>query len=264
METRGAAARLMPGAQPIRIERGRAGACLLLHGWLSTPADFGSLPHALDEAGWDVHAPLHPGHGTCPADLEGVTAQGLLDASRRHYAALRGRYRKVALVGFSMGGTLATMLAAEQPPDRLVLVAPFYSISHRWYYVLPAHWWHAMLAPFLRRVRRPLSLVRVNRPEGRADIIAYGAFPIDASTALFELRETAASTVVPSQLHVPVLVAYSPRDRVASPAAIEAFFNALPEGTNRTALFPRSDHWLLHDYDRQEAAAAIVDFLGTP
>lgn len=249
------------GASAVRIVRNRPRACLLLHGWLTTPADFGALPEALAEAGWDVYAPLHAGHGGRPSDLEGVTARDLLDASRERYRRLRGRYSEVALVGFSMGGTIATLLAAEEPPARLVLVAPFYGVRHKWYYVLPARWWQKLLSPCLRYVPRPRGLIRVNRPGARSGIIAYDAYPSSAADALFELRRQVAERVDPARLAVPALLVYSTGDEVCSCAATEEFFSRLPPGTAHRLVFERSNHHVLRDYDGAAAVAGIVEFL---
>ena len=47
--------------------------CLLLHGFTSTPAELRPLGEALHRAGYTVHAPLLPGHGTSPEDLLHIT-----------------------------------------------------------------------------------------------------------------------------------------------------------------------------------------------
>lgn len=254
---------ILRGAEPVRIDRGRPGACLLLHGWITTPADFGRLPQALDADGWDVRAPLHAGHGTTPTALEGITAQTLLDTARGHYAALRESHDRVVLVGFSMGGTIASLLAAEHPPDRLVLVAPFCGVRYRWYYVLPPRWWHAVLAPVLGSLPRA-GTVYCNRREGREAIVTYDAFPTDASQALFDLRARLLEGTDLGTLTMPALLVYSTGDEVCSPEAMAAFFERLPAQPRRSVVFEASDHHLLHDHDRQQAIAAIVEFVGTP
>jgi carboxylesterase len=250
------------GIGPLRIDRRRERACLLLHGWLGTPLDFGDLPRALDEAGWDVYAPVHVGHGGRPTELKGVTADQLLDASHREYDRLRARYPTVALVGFSMGGTIATILASEAPPDRLVLVAPFYDVQHKWYYGLKSYTWYRLLSPFVRYVVRPPGLTRVNRPEGLSEVAAYTAYPASALTALLELRRRATAEVDPAALRMPVLLLQSTGDESASWAASKAFFDRLPSPQKRTVPFHRSNHELLHDYERGEAIEAVVRFLG--
>jgi len=252
---------IMLGAEPLRVDRGRAGACLLLHGWGGSPADFGDLPKALDEAGWDVYAPLHTGHGTSPADLEGVKAQALLDGARARYADLRAQYKKIALVGFSIGGTLATILSAERPPDGLVLLAPFYEVTYKPYYVLPARWWHALLRPFVRYVARPQWMIQVNRPEGRGHLVEYNALPTGSMQAPFCLRRHALEEAGLARLQMPLLMLYSRGDEVSSPAAMAEFYRRLPDGRKAMATFERSNHHILHDYDREAAIRAIVEFV---
>lgn len=168
------------------------------------------------------------------------------------------------LVGFSMGGAIATILAAEEPPDRLVLVAPFCGVRHKWRYVLPARWWHALVSPVLRWAPRSRSLESCNREAGRAPIITYDAFPIDASRALFALRRRLLAGTDLSRLTVPALLVCSSGDEVCSPKAMARFFARLPAESTRTAVFAQSNHHLLHDHDREQAIGAIVDFVGKP
>ena len=256
---------IIRGAEPVRIARGRKGACLLLHGWITTPADFGELPQALDEAGWDVHAPLHAGHGTTPRDLRGITAQKLLDAAREHYDALRASHDRVVLVGFSMGGTIATLLAAERPPDKLVLIAPFCGVRYKWYYVLPPRWWSAILSPVVRYVPRPPGTIYCNRREGRKAIITYDAFPTDATRALFALRRTLLDETDYAPFTIPAaILVYGRDDGTCSTAAMDALFGRLPAKLKRHFALPRSNHHLLHDHDREQAIRAIVEFVGKP
>lgn len=252
---------IMEGAEPVRIDRGRDRACLLLHGWLTTPADFGDLPEKLDEAGWDVCARVQAGHGTKPADLEGVTADDLLGTARQHYEELTSRYERVALVGFSMGGTMATILAAEQPPDALVLVAPYFRVRHKWYYVLPARTWNAVLSPVLKWTWRGRMGLHVNRREGRKGVLLYTAFPTSAADALFELRRRALEEADRERLTMPLLLVYSEGDGVCDHEAAEEYLAGMPAAVKERAVFSRSDHHILHDHDREEAAAAVVEFL---
>lgn len=255
---------IIAGAEPVRIDRGRKGACLLLHGWICTPADYGNLPQALDAAGWDVVCPLQLGHGTTPRDLRGVTADKLLAKAREHYASVRSRYERVVLVGFSMGGAMAPILAAEHPPERLVLVAPFCGVRHKWYYVIPARWWDAVLTPLVRYVPRPAGSISCHRPEGRREVISYGAFPTDVSHALFRLRKILLSDTPLARLSMPTLLVYSTGDDVCSPKAIDAFGRRLPGQPKQVTVFRDSGHHLFHDYEREQAIAAIVEFVGKP
>jgi len=252
---------IMLGAEPVHIERGRARAVLLLHGWVGNPSEFGKLPAALDAAGWDVHAPLHPGHGTCPADIVGVRAAQVVGAARTHYDALRARYDQVALVGFSMGGTIATLLAADAPPDALVLIAPFFGVTYRWYYLMPPRAWNAALAPLLPCVVSPLPLVAVNRKEGRRDVLTYRAFPRDATMLLRDLRREVWGSDAPARVTAPTLLVYAPGDIAAAPKPMLAAYESIPAERKQVWPCPRSNHHLLHDHDREAAIRAIKEFI---
>ena len=255
---------ILRGADPIAIDRGRPGACLLLHGWITSPADFADLPRTLDLAGWDVHVPLHPGHGTTPRDLEGISADKLLEPVRERYHDLLARHDQVVLVGFSMGGTLATLLAAERPPHKLVLIAPFCGVRYRWYYLLPPRWWSAILSPVLRTVRVPKHMIGLNRAKARDSIVMYRSFPTDANRALFALRRRLLRHTDLSGMTAPTLLLYSLGDGTCSRGATEALFARLPASHKRKAIFVRSNHHILHDHDREQALAVIADFIGRP
>jgi carboxylesterase len=252
----------MVGGAPLVIDRGRARACLLLHGWLGTPADFGELAGELDKAGWDVYAPLHPGHGTWPSNLEGLTGEKTIRSARRHYVELLRRYPRLALVGFSMGGAAATVLAAEAPPADLVLIGPFFGVAYKWYYLLPPRWWSDLASLFISYAKRPARLTRVNRPEGRDELIAYRVFHADAASAVFELCDLARA-VDTTRLTMPAMLVYSEQDDVCSPSEMVDFFQSFPSVRRRLLNCGRSNHHVLHDYDRHEAVQQIVDFLGS-
>ncbi len=70
-----------------------------------------------------------PGHGTNKEDQAEQKFSDYLDASREALYMMQGQGDKVIVFGSSMGGLLATWLAAEYPEevDGLVLANPFYA-----------------------------------------------------------------------------------------------------------------------------------------
>lgn len=98
---------ILKGASPISINKGRDRVCLLLHGYSSSPADFGRLPQYLDSQGWDVEVPLLPAHGRDPRELDDTKADDLVRFVRKRFKKLKKEYDTVVLGGFSMGGSIA-------------------------------------------------------------------------------------------------------------------------------------------------------------
>jgi len=252
----------LKGGAPVRIDRGRDRVCLLLHGFPSTPADFGDLPQALDEAGWDVWAPCLRGYGTDARDLAFISAEQIVDGAGQELRRMRARYGRVAVVGFSMGGAVATVLAAgPDPPDALVLVNPFYGVRHHVWYVLPPRVWHGFARLFLENVVQPGFLVHVNRPEGRRQIVAYKAMPVHAIGEALRIADRAVDAAPRLPAGMPVLVLLSERDGVAAPGAVRACYERLPSAAKSLRTYARSDHVLFLDYERREAEQAVVEHL---
>jgi carboxylesterase len=140
-------------------------AALLVHGFPGTPAEMRPLASALQAAGWTSKAILLPGFG---AEIETINEQRAEDWQRavnHGFADLRRQHQPVVLIGYSLGGALALVAAAQQPPDALVLLAPFSRIDHILWPLLPA------LKPIFRGVR-PFRLLKLdfNNPEVRAGI----------------------------------------------------------------------------------------------
>lgn len=102
---------LDPG--PFAFARGGDVGALLLHGFTGSPTEVRGLGEHLAGQGISVTAPLLPGHGLHHRDLEHSTRHEWLDAARGALADVRRRHRHTVVVGQSMGGLLALMLAAE-------------------------------------------------------------------------------------------------------------------------------------------------------
>lgn len=89
--------------------------CLLIHGYSGSPFEMEGLGNAVREAGFAAHLITLPGHGEGYADFARYGFPDWLDHVESEYRLLVRHYQRVALVGFSMGGTLALNLAARCP-----------------------------------------------------------------------------------------------------------------------------------------------------
>jgi carboxylesterase len=150
----------------------RSDACLLIHGSTGHPGQLRLLGEQLHVQGYGVLGMALPGHGV-RTTFDGVGWESCYAAVRDSWQALRGEYRRVHVIGFSLGGALALHLAAEEPVDDLVLLAPalFVHFQMRGVLVLlhglvpgtPARAklrWYAGLQRFFRMVARDLERVR--------------------------------------------------------------------------------------------------------
>lgn len=118
------------GAESIRLTGTSSREILLLHGFNDTPQSVAELARDLHERGWSVSAPLLPHHGRGSNELaRHAAADAWIGAARNEWRTIRSRTPSAVLAGQSMGGAIAVVLAAEEPPSALVLLAPYLTMG---------------------------------------------------------------------------------------------------------------------------------------
>ena len=96
---------------------------MTIHGFLTETKDFGRLYDYLDFYD-EVKAVELPGHNGDKPDFSLFNVDDTFKAVLDVYDELRERHDTVDVVGFSMGGALATWLASVRAVNRVVLVSP--------------------------------------------------------------------------------------------------------------------------------------------
>jgi carboxylesterase len=117
---------IVVGAGTIDLPRAGAPGVLLLHGGGDTPQVMAALAEHLYRNGFAVRAPLLAGHGRALAELASITPEDWYRDAARELESMRAAHDWVALVGLSMGGSLAIRLASEHADiPAMVLLAPY-------------------------------------------------------------------------------------------------------------------------------------------
>lgn len=132
-----------PEHQPFQMGHGPIGA-LLIHGFPGTPAEIRPLGERLAAAGWTAYGPLLPGFGPQIPTLGQKTRHDWLAAVRTAWQQVQAQHKTAVLIGFSMGGALSLHLAAEMPPNFLVLLAPFWRFGG----------WEGNLLPLIKHFKK--------------------------------------------------------------------------------------------------------------
>ena len=97
-------------------------AVMTIHGFLTDITDFGRLYEYLDF--YDEVVPCEiPGHNG-EVNFDNFTVESTFVAVTACYDKLRAKHDEVDVIGFSMGGALASYLAATRDVHRCILMAP--------------------------------------------------------------------------------------------------------------------------------------------
>lgn len=240
------------------------GAVLLVHGFLGAGNNFADLPERLAALGWRVRVMRLPGHGTSPRDFQRVTPDELLSAVREELGALQATYGKVIVVGHSMGGTLSTLAVAEDGADGLVLAAPFFGVTYRWYYILKPEIWTWITRPIMPWVYKGQCFTQVNRKEAKPEIVSYTWMPTRALSTLYELARRARSKEILNNITCPVLLIHAHGDVSASIKASRKSFDVMASTDKRAVWLKKSNHHIFWDYEREQVMKEIEKFIGPP
>lgn len=246
---------IISGAETIDMQEGNSHGILLLHGFGDTPQTLGLLARRLHASGFDVKAPLLPGHGRSVEAFEASRRAQWLACARQELASMRAAHHSISLGGLSMGGAIAAILAAESSDlTALVLIAPYLDmpVTHR---IASAS--HFIWGPIagVRMANNPRSILD---PEERKNNLGYGAY---TARLLYELwRLAAEARRALSEIKTPTLLVQSRADPRIAPSVAERAFSAL--GTREKKLcWAEGGHIITVDYGREEVFDAVTGWL---
>ena len=256
---------IAPGAVPRTLGDAHAsGAVLFVHGFVGGANNFAQVPDRVAAAGWHVYVMRLPGHGTSPKDFAETRPDELIEAVRKETQRLAAQYETVLLVGHSMGGAISTIGASEENVDGLVLAAPYYGVTHRWYYGLRPETWIKIGAVIMPYAYKGKFFLQVNRKEAKNEVYSYVWVPSKGLQTLTELGGRACRLDVVTKVSCPVLWLHGSGDVAASPEAAREAFRLMPHPLNKAVTLKASNHHLFWDYDRERVLDEILRFAGTP
>lgn len=228
-----------------------ADGALVVHGFTGSPHSVGGLADAFRRAGFDVAAPLLPGHGTTVDDLSTHRWDDWAAAVESAYQELAGRCDRVVAAGLSMGGTLVADLAARRPGvAALVVVNP--------YIEPPADSFLELLRNVLAEGIRCIPAIGGDLADPSATEASYPETPIEPLLSLCE--ELARLAAGLEAITCPTLIFTSRVDHVVPPESSDVLASRVSGPVERVFL-ERSHHVATLDFDKgliEERAVAFA------
>jgi len=230
---------------------------ILVHGFVGSPFDFKPVAEKLSNIGFRVVVP------TVPGQTKNTLAYKRAEYKPEFYIEwlediikdeTKRFNKKPFLVGFSMGGTLSTILASKNLVDKLILISPFYSLAYA----------NNMIWNFSRGIKLILPLVHkfskgmINDPIGRKKYTP-GSFIVSLEAFNHLERLAAYAKQLNTKITVPIMIIGSPYDQVASFAVTKKLYSSRPDVTIRE--YPDSNHILMYDYNCEDVVLDIIRFI---
>jgi non-heme chloroperoxidase len=242
---------------------------VMIHGAFAGPWVWDGFAEKFRAAGYAVHAPWLRHHDKPSASL-GQT--GLGDYADDLALFLDGLTEAPILVGHSMGGLLAQMLACRRNVQAAILLAPsapwgvppstLLEIASAQAMLLNVGFWNSVLKPDEHIAGRH-ALDRLAPAEREA---VWARFVPESGRAVFQvihwgLDMTRASEVDAGRIACPLLVLAGGEDRVNPPATVERVA-ALYGSRAAYEKFSGMSHWLPGEPGWEKVAGRALNWLG--
>ncbi|HJW41449.1 MAG TPA: alpha/beta hydrolase [Rhizomicrobium sp.] len=244
----------------------------MIHGAFCGPWAFETFRRPFEKAGWRVHAPAlrHHEHGARPSRALGTTS--LADYLRDLEKFVAGLDAPPVLLGHSLGGLLAQMLAAKGLARALALLAPCppwgvlpstaFEIASAGTMLLAGDYWNQPLKPDYG-IAAAHSLDRLP-PTERHRIFSH--FVPESGLATFEIMHWAfdvkrAALVHPESVTCPILCLVGSYDRINPPATVKR----IAERYKGRALYEElqgHSHWLVGEPGWEKIASRTINWIG--
>jgi carboxylesterase len=223
---------------------------LVLHGFTGSPQSMRPLAVRFAEEGHSVELPVLPGHGTKIEDMVPTRFDDWYRAAAAAYTELSSRCERVVVVGLSMGGTLATLLAIEHDPAALIAINP---------QITPPP--DAVVDVVRGLVEEGVTTIQAiggDIAKENTEELAYAATPVAALMSFIERCQTLGGEL--HRITCPVLLFTSPQDHVVDPVSSDALAAGVSGPVERVTL-ERSFHVATLDHDAkliEDRASAFI------
>jgi carboxylesterase len=240
-----------PSPEAFRLAGGSQ-AALLIHGFTGSPPEMRLIGDYLHARGMTVHAPLLPGHGTDPADLNRRRWTEFADTAARAYSELQAASQQVVVAGLSMGALLALHLAAQHDsPAALVVYSPALRLANPFNRLLP------VLKHFVALWPKPKT--RLTDPQASAHLWSYPVVPTRAGHELLKLQGQVRQEL--PRVTCPLLIVHSTLDDQVHPSSPQRLYDQVGSADKELLLLHDSGHALTVDREWEHAAERTYAFI---
>jgi len=220
-------------------------AVLCLHGFSATTVEVRKIAAYFRDQGITTSGPLLPGHGTNPFEMNKTRWEDWMGAAEKALLELMQHYKKIFVLGESMGGLLTLHLAAKYPSLLGIMVfAPAVKINKLW---LSKVIWP--LKPFMQK----------GKPKDSIPQQSYTVFPLKAAASLYDLQKIVRKEL--DQITVPAIIFQGKLDDTVDPLGAVFAYENLGSADKDFVFLEDSNHIILLDQQLAMVQEICLDFI---
>lgn len=236
---------------PFFLEGGPCGV-LLIHGFTGSPPEMRLVGDYLHERGLTVSAPLLPGHGTNPRQMNQCHWSDWTGHAEGALADLRSRCETVFIGGLSMGSLITVYLAAHHHPSGAMLYSPAFKLTNPLIHLTP------VLKHLIPKKPKPDESDYAD-PDAEERTWSYESFPSFAAHELLKLIRRAQKRL--PQVTCPLLVVHSTGDQAIAPDSARYAYDRAGSLDKELVTLHNSGHVITVDSEWETVAGRSYIFI---
>lgn len=249
---------IIPTAEPFFfLGEASKPACLLVHGFTSSPKEMRLLGEYLHQRGHTCLGMRNTGHGTRPEDMIRSNYTDWIAAVEDGYHLLRGMYSRIFLVGLSMGGALSILMSTRLEVGGVAAMSAPYKLpdDRRLRHIELI----AKAVPFMPKSSDPPGAGWFDKQAWK-EHVSYPQNPVRSIGELNKLLGEMRAAL--PEVRVPVLLIHSKDDTYVPPENMESMFDGLVNARDKTKLYVTgSGHVVTRDAARHQVFETVYEFI---
>ena len=231
---------------------------LFFHNLHGTPQDYKLVMERLRRERIPFHAPMLGDERPSPAVQKGFTWEHFARQAEDAHERLAERCKRIVVVGASAGALQAVDVAYHHDVERLVLIAPAFGIVRKNFLKPSAEFWSRLLAEIVPLVPKGKP-AHINDPQALAEFKGFSIMAMDGVVAVIDYARHTLAHV--AEVRAPVLCLLSDNDQVICVRTARDTVGRFGSDDIRFGYVHESNHMILIDYGREEAARMVMDFI---
>lgn len=223
--------------------------CLIIHGFTGGPYEVDPIAQYLEHhTEWKIAVPTLPGHGET-LDLRGKKADEWIEHAEKELQILLKECAEVYVIGFSMGGLIASYLTVKYPVSKLVL------LSAAAYYVNPKQ----LLADIKDMIQ---DVLRGELTNNELYVRYKKKIKDTPISATYQFRKVVLmAKPLLKEIEVPVFIAQGKKDGIVPPKSADFLYEEITYKEKEKYFSDEAKHLICHSDDSEELFEKVKIFL---
>ena len=230
--------------------KGNETAILLLHSYTSHTRDMKKLAQYLNEQiGCTCYVPLYKGHGVKPEALLKTTINDWWkDAQEAYYFLQQQGYKKISVIGLSVGGIFSLKLAQEEQLERLIVMSvPKERTSER------------LKQRLLDYTKAYKQLEGKTSEEISKELLPFKEMSLDSYETFQQFIHHTMDNL--SRITVPVAIYYGDKDDSLYEKSAQFIYENISSNEKKVQAFPNSTHLMTLGKEKELLFDEVISFI---